>query len=197
MKYCSKCGKELLDEAVICVGCGCPVEVITKTKEESISAEDVLEKVEKEIKGKTIFPIMALCLWLASIILFLFVHTVVGAVMLCVAVAFTFVISIKTNKLFNDLGIEKAKKRTYESKLRKKCKTLKINFIATIVIGISLIVFGIGFGVIDSYKSSIPSEYLHMYSGDYGYGFVQRVDEIKDIHDYANYIENQRDILGW
>ena len=25
MKYCSKCGKELMDEAVICVGCGCPV----------------------------------------------------------------------------------------------------------------------------------------------------------------------------
>ena len=25
MKYCSHCGKELLDEAVICVGCGCAV----------------------------------------------------------------------------------------------------------------------------------------------------------------------------
>lgn len=25
MKYCTHCGKELLDEAVICVGCGCPV----------------------------------------------------------------------------------------------------------------------------------------------------------------------------
>ena len=24
MKYCSKCGKELFDEAVICPGCGCP-----------------------------------------------------------------------------------------------------------------------------------------------------------------------------
>lgn len=23
MKYCSKCGKELFDEAVVCVGCGC------------------------------------------------------------------------------------------------------------------------------------------------------------------------------
>ena len=23
MKYCTKCGKELLDEAVICTGCGC------------------------------------------------------------------------------------------------------------------------------------------------------------------------------
>ena len=25
MKFCSKCGKELLDEAVICPGCGCSV----------------------------------------------------------------------------------------------------------------------------------------------------------------------------
>lgn len=25
MKYCTHCGKELLDEAVVCVGCGCPV----------------------------------------------------------------------------------------------------------------------------------------------------------------------------
>lgn len=23
MKYCSKCGKEIMDEAVICPGCGC------------------------------------------------------------------------------------------------------------------------------------------------------------------------------
>ncbi len=26
MKHCSKCGKELMDEAVICPGCGCPQE---------------------------------------------------------------------------------------------------------------------------------------------------------------------------
>ena len=26
MKYCSKCGKEIMDDAVICVNCGCPVE---------------------------------------------------------------------------------------------------------------------------------------------------------------------------
>lgn len=24
MKYCTKCGKELMDEAVVCPGCGCP-----------------------------------------------------------------------------------------------------------------------------------------------------------------------------
>ena len=26
MKYCSHCGKELLDEAVVCPGCGCSVD---------------------------------------------------------------------------------------------------------------------------------------------------------------------------
>ncbi len=26
MKFCTKCGKELLDAAVVCPGCGCPVE---------------------------------------------------------------------------------------------------------------------------------------------------------------------------
>ena len=28
MKYCSHCGKELMDEAIICPGCGCAVEGI-------------------------------------------------------------------------------------------------------------------------------------------------------------------------
>ena len=31
MKYCTKCGKQIMDEAVICVHCGCKVEIITTT----------------------------------------------------------------------------------------------------------------------------------------------------------------------
>lgn len=38
MKICSKCGKELVDEAVICTGCGCPVQSETKPKEVSLDA---------------------------------------------------------------------------------------------------------------------------------------------------------------
>lgn len=30
MKYCSHCGKELLDEAVVCPNCGCEVEGVKK-----------------------------------------------------------------------------------------------------------------------------------------------------------------------
>lgn len=26
MKFCSKCGKQILDEAIVCMGCGCPIE---------------------------------------------------------------------------------------------------------------------------------------------------------------------------
>ena len=33
MKYCSKCGAELYDEAVICPKCGCAVEEIKKEEE--------------------------------------------------------------------------------------------------------------------------------------------------------------------
>lgn len=32
MKYCQKCGKEIMDETVICPGCGCKVEGEKQTK---------------------------------------------------------------------------------------------------------------------------------------------------------------------
>ena len=32
MKYCTHCGKELLDDAVICVGCGCSTDQSPVTK---------------------------------------------------------------------------------------------------------------------------------------------------------------------
>ena len=32
MKFCEKCGKEIMDEAVICPGCGCAVEGASKPK---------------------------------------------------------------------------------------------------------------------------------------------------------------------
>ena len=30
MKYCSKCGKEIMDKAVVCPGCGCAQEKMCK-----------------------------------------------------------------------------------------------------------------------------------------------------------------------
>ena len=37
MKYCQKCGKELMDEAVVCPGCGCPQGAQKQVVEDSSS----------------------------------------------------------------------------------------------------------------------------------------------------------------
>lgn len=42
MKFCEKCGKELLDDAVVCMGCGCAVgttEAPVQGSAEALSAE--------------------------------------------------------------------------------------------------------------------------------------------------------------
>ena len=39
MKFCSKCGKELLDEAVICPNCGCEVKGVNMNATASVAVE--------------------------------------------------------------------------------------------------------------------------------------------------------------
>lgn len=47
MKYCTKCGKELFDEAVICMGCGCRTE--DSQKNESIESDELLNTLSQRI----------------------------------------------------------------------------------------------------------------------------------------------------
>ena len=41
MKFCSKCGKQIMDEAVICVHCGCQVASVNNTTSSSHSVNSV------------------------------------------------------------------------------------------------------------------------------------------------------------
>lgn len=57
MKYCSKCGRELMDEAVICPGCGCEVEgarrgvnVPRYTKDDYEDARAILQQKMKTVR---------------------------------------------------------------------------------------------------------------------------------------------------
>lgn len=46
MKFCTHCGKELFDEAVICPGCGCPTgRAFTQTKR-----TDLVQKLSEKVK---------------------------------------------------------------------------------------------------------------------------------------------------
>ena len=54
-KFCEKCGKELYDAAVMCPGCGCPVESAQQQK-------TVVKEVPKSAKRARLFGILALLL---------------------------------------------------------------------------------------------------------------------------------------
>ncbi len=47
MKYCTHCGKEILDEAVICVGCGCATEAQPHHQSIGVSSVDRTALVDK------------------------------------------------------------------------------------------------------------------------------------------------------
>lgn len=54
MKYCTKCGKEIMDEAVVCPNCGCAVG--------QTAAAPVAVAVPKKAKNAKIFGILSILL---------------------------------------------------------------------------------------------------------------------------------------
>ena len=48
MKFCTKCGKELIDEAIVCTGCGCSV-VHDKTVENVVIKKAVVTRKESNL----------------------------------------------------------------------------------------------------------------------------------------------------
>ena len=63
MKFCQHCGKEVLDEALICPGCGCSVQTINNTKviggDESVSVGLVVLSVLIPLFGIIYWPVQA------------------------------------------------------------------------------------------------------------------------------------------
>ena len=47
--FCSKCGKEISDEALICPGCGCPVE--NSREQNCVSSSQMAERTEASSLG--------------------------------------------------------------------------------------------------------------------------------------------------
>lgn len=48
MKFCSKCGKELHDDAVVCEGCGCPVSANSQPIQQAPQYGNYVLKKEKK-----------------------------------------------------------------------------------------------------------------------------------------------------
>ena len=58
LKFCTHCGKELLDEAVFCPNCGCPVKKVIEV-DESISVFMVILAVLIPAIGLIYWPVKA------------------------------------------------------------------------------------------------------------------------------------------
>ena len=59
MKYCEKCGKELLDGAVVCVGCGCSVDGGSAPVQSKQTAP-VEESQKKSGSGAIVFGVIGI-----------------------------------------------------------------------------------------------------------------------------------------
>lgn len=71
MKYCTKCGKELFDEAVICPGCGCPTQLYQQKKAKTKPVRRPTEKRPRKKmskKAKIILVILLAVVVLAGIV---------------------------------------------------------------------------------------------------------------------------------
>ena len=64
MKYCSKCGNQVMDEAVICPKCGCPVENTGSVAQQNNNNNNVEDKANGGLIALSILiPIAGIILW--------------------------------------------------------------------------------------------------------------------------------------
>ncbi len=78
--FCSKCGKEIMDEAVICPNCGCPTNNYTQSKQETkVGHSDdyvIIKEYAEKAKRAKILGVIAVVLSLGIGLIF----TIIGMV---------------------------------------------------------------------------------------------------------------------
>ena len=57
MKYCSKCGSEIADEAVVCPKCGCATSAVKKSSSSVSALINVLSIINCVIVGLALIPL--------------------------------------------------------------------------------------------------------------------------------------------
>lgn len=74
MKYCSKCGKEIMDKAVVCPGCGCAQEnnVHNNVQGNSVpQIKEALSDIQKEVWSNSEWSLLGFFILIVGLILYL------------------------------------------------------------------------------------------------------------------------------
>lgn len=139
MKFCSKCGKEIMDEAVVCPSCGCAVEKeLTKNKE--VSYDDC-------VKNAATTNIISAVVIALGIVAGLFINMWLGAILCLVAELIALSPNSKVQKSLKQNGLVgntkemKEKRKAIMKDLKVKNSAYKFSMILAIVALILLIIF--------------------------------------------------------
>lgn len=141
MKYCAKCGKEVMDEAMICPSCGCAVQKEKKAAKQTY---------EDAIRNAGTFVAIGTALLALGIVVGLFVSVLLGAI-LCLAAELVAVMpNTKVQKLFKqnnshiaDKKQLKADEKALRKELKKKNGAYAASFVIAMIALVGVVVFAL------------------------------------------------------
>lgn len=130
MKFCQKCGMEIMDEAVVCPGCGCAVAGAIEAKQ--VNYDDC-------VKGATTTNAVAGAVLAIGFICSMFVNAWLGGALCLVAEILALIPNSKLQKTLksNLNGMEKSELKNKAKEIKKDLKSkygaFKISFIIAYV----------------------------------------------------------------
>lgn len=140
MKLCEKCGKKIMDEAVICPGCGCSV-----AKE--IEKAEVSYK--KCVKGAVITDILSAVAIALGIICWLLINVWIGVILCLVAEFAALSVDSKLKKAFKQNGLnrkskeDKEKMKDIKKNLKSKNPAYKFSTVLGVIAAVFVVIFAL------------------------------------------------------
>ncbi len=138
MKYCEKCGKEIMEEAVVCPGCGCAV--VKEIKKAEVSYENC-------IKGAVTTNIVSAVVIALGIICWLLINMWIGAILCLVAEIIALIPNSKVQKAFKQNGLignskeMKAKRKNIVKDLKSKNRAYSFSVVLSVIAFVLLVIF--------------------------------------------------------
>lgn len=140
MKFCEKCGKEIMDEAVICPGCGCEVKAAKKEKPQAVSYDNcVSNAMTTNIISMILLVVGCLCALLVNVFI---------GVILCLVAELVAVMpntklnkAVKSNLKGTDKKELKAEVKKCQKELKAKYPAFKFSFVLAVISLVCLILF--------------------------------------------------------
>ncbi len=86
VKYCTHCGKELLDEAVICIGCGCATATERRIAVDAAAQRNLVEKLSSKVMTNGVIWIVIAALQILAGLLLNWFILIVGVLNLISAI---------------------------------------------------------------------------------------------------------------